>query len=162
VTSASRRLGAIWIASAGALLLLATPSSGAKPRGPSKAAAAHCDKVFERQFAMKRGSVDVRLRLVKPPPAAGKAPPSGQAAFEGLFQLCRALGSGWQVAPGSYSAGFLDEAKRAGSPELKAALAACPVTYRRVDTVCAPCVAGSRSCPCADRDVSDWIFCEHG
>jgi hypothetical protein len=149
---------------AGALLLAAMQAAEARNRAaPQRRAAARCDKTYAREFTMARANARVRLRLMKlaPPTAPESGPPVGESAFDGTFQLCRSLGPGWQIAPGSFSAGFLAEAKRDGSPALRAALAACPVTYRPVDSICAACVAGSQHCPCAERDISDWIFCEH-
>jgi len=130
------------------------------PPGGSK-----CDKTYARPFTVTRGGSKVQLRVVKLPPprtpAGRPAPPpmSGQV-FEDATMACRGLGAGWRVAVGSFGASFLDEMKKSDSEEIGKALAACPVTFRRVDTVCAPCVAGSQHCPCADRDISDWIFCE--
>lgn len=166
IAAGVRRGGAIAlrIAAAGALCAWGAHAlaAGQGADRPKAKAGARCDKTYAREFTLTRATGRVRLRLVKPTPAAtAKEPPTGEAAFEGTFQLCRSLGPGWQVAPGSFGASFLGEVKRAGSPELKAALAACPVTFRRVDRICAACVAGSRTCPCADRDISDWIFCEH-
>ena len=132
----------------------------AKAHGvPSK-----CDKIYAQPFKVTRGASKVQMRLMRMPPPrnpAGKPePPTNPPVFEIPFQVCRGLGEGWRVAAGSFSANFLNEMKASDSTELKAALAACPVTYHRVDTVCAPCVAGSQHCPCADRDIADWIFCE--
>ena len=132
----------------------------AKARGaPSK-----CDKIYAHPFTVTRGASKVAMRLMRLPPPrtpAGKPePPTNAAVLEIPFPLCRGLGEGWRVAVGSFSAAFLAEMKASDSKELKSALGVCPVTFHRIDTVCAPCVAGSQHCPCADRDISDWIFCE--
>lgn len=151
-----------------AVVLLASAAVAGKPAPaqPKKKApaASKCDKTYARPFTVTRGAGKVQLRVVKYP-TTPKAPAPGlgpvpQEAFDPAFQLCRDLGPGWKVAPGSFGAAFLTELQASDSPDLKAALAACPITYRRVDTVCAPCVAGNQNCPCADRDISDWIFCQ--
>jgi hypothetical protein len=134
----------------------ATRSTPAAARG----AASRCDKIYARPFTVTRGASKVQLRVMRMPAPGNPVPPTSQAVFEVPFPVCRGLGEGWRVAAGSFAAGFLREMKASDSPPLKAALDACPVTYHRVDTVCAPCVAGSHHCPCADRDIADWIFCE--
>jgi len=151
------------------LLMTATAVAGnvgksAAARKQPPAAASTCDKTYSHQFTITRGAGKVQLRLVKLPPprtpAGRPAPTSGGQVFEDATMICRGLGPGWRVAVGSFSAAVLKEFQGGDSPELKVALLTCPVTFRRVDTVCAPCVAGSQHCPCADRDISDWIFCE--
>ena len=149
-------LAAVPVASGPAASKAAPP----KPRG----AATKCDEIYARPFTVTRGASKVQLRVMRRPPPrnpAGKPlPPTDQAVFEVPYPVCQGLGAGWRVAVGSFSAAFLTEMKASDSRELTSALAACPVSYRRVDTVCAPCIAGSQHCPCADRDISDWIFCE--
>jgi len=140
--------------------------AAAEPRSPGQPAGygPKCDdKTYARPFTVTRGAGKVQLRILKyttPRPPAPGLGPVAQDVFNPAFELCRGLGPGWQVAPGSFGAAFLKELQASDSPDLKAALAACPVTYRNVDRVCAPCVAGNQNCPCADRDISDWIFCE--
>ena len=148
-------------------LLCASPPIAGKSAGPPRrnpAPATKCDKIYARPFIVTRGGGKVQMRLLRMPPPrnpAGKPlPPTDAGVLEIPFQLCRGLGPGWRVAVGSFGAAFLDEMKASDAEDLKKALAACPVTFRRVDTTCAPCVAGSQHCPCANRDISDWIFCE--
>ncbi|HXU01741.1 MAG TPA: hypothetical protein VN903_12160 [Polyangia bacterium] len=142
------------------------PKPPAMVRGEQSSPAPHakCDKTYARPFTVTRGGSKVQLRVVKlPPPRTPAGPPapltSGQV-FEDASAVCRGLGNGWRVAVGSFGAAVLKEFQESDSAPLKAALAACPVTFRRVDVVCAPCAAGNRNCPCANRDISDWIFCE--
>jgi hypothetical protein len=145
------------------LLLAATALAGKSPPRQKAPAASRCDKTYARPFTVTRGGGKVQLRVLKLPPPqtqAGRPSPSSGQVFEDATRVCRDLGAGWRLAVGSLGAAILTELKASDSSELKAALAACPVTFHRVDTVCAPCVAGSKQCPCADRDISDWIFCE--
>ena len=145
----------------GAVVVAATMIIGVGAAVAAKSAkkkpvvAAKCDKAYASAFTVTRGGGKVQLRALKLP---SQAP--GPAVFEVPYQMCKDLGTGWRVAVGSFGAAFLKELEASDSSALKGALAACPVTFRRVDTVCAPCVAGSQHCPCADRDISDWIFCE--
>ncbi len=149
------------------VLCVCSGAAAGKPGPARKKAqpASKCDTTYRRAFTVTRGGAKVHLRLLKlAPPAGGAAeagrPMAGTAVFDAPSRMCRDLGPGWRVAVGSFGASFLKEMRASDAPDLKAALAACPVTYRRVDTVCAPCIAGSQRCPCADRDISDWIFCE--
>jgi hypothetical protein len=159
-----------------ALLLSASAATGAAAKqkaragvsrkavgGAARTDAGACARRYAGDFVVTMNGAPHRLRVVKYPEPSGPPPraPVPQETFEPPFQACRALGAGWQVAPGSFGHAFLDELKKGAPKPLADALAACPVTYRNVDTVCAPCVAGSTHCPCAARDISDWIFCEH-
>jgi len=156
---------AILLASA-AVAGKSAPAQSKKKAAQKKAPpASKCDTAYAHPFNVTRGAGKVQLRVL--PYTKSKAPapglgPVAQDVFDPVFELCRGLGPGWKVAPGSFGAGFLKELQASDSPDLKAALAACPVIYRNVDRVCAPCVAGNQNCPCADRDISDWIFCEKG
>ena len=150
------------------LCVCSGPAAGKPAPAPARKKAQpafRCDTTYRRPFTVTRGGAKVQLRLLKlAPPAGGAAaaqrPMTGTAVFDAPSRMCRDLGPGWRVAVGSFGASFLKELRASDAPDLKAALAACPVTYQRVDTVCAPCVASSQRCPCADRDISDWIFCE--
>jgi hypothetical protein len=149
------------------VVLLASATVAGKPAPAKKKApaASKCDKTYARPFKVTRGAGKAQLRLLKyttPKPPAPGLGPVAQDVFAPAFELCQGLGPGWKVAPGSFNVGFLKELLASDSLDLLGALAACPVTYRNVDRVCAPCVAGNQNCPCADRDISDWIFCEKG
>jgi hypothetical protein len=81
---------------------------------------------------------------------------------------CEELGPRWHAATGfaRISAGrdvpFLSFLKEAGSARLVHALAECGVEFRKLDRVCAPCRADVAPCPCGDRFIPTWVFCEEG
>ena len=69
----------------------------------------------------------------------------------------------WALAPGSFHSSFLNMLATkgdAGSCKLLAIVDKCNITYRIVDTVCAPSMPGRPQRPCTERHVSDWLFCQ--
>jgi hypothetical protein len=114
---------------------------------------ADCATRYQRGFRVDLGRGVEELRAVANP-HWGTA-----TSLNSYGNPCATLGASWHAATGSYSSDFLTRLRGNPDPDLRDALARCPVTYRNLDTVCAPCVAGSQHCPCARRDVSDWLFC---
>jgi hypothetical protein len=113
-----------------------------------------CDQAYARAFKVNLHGQPIEVRLVRNPYFANDEPISNYG------DPCRSLGGTWRMAPGSLHPDYLRELKRGGGPELGDALRACPVTFRFQDKVCAPCVAGAKTCPCSERHVSDWLFCQ--
>ncbi len=130
-------------------LLAGCPASAATAPAP----AADCATDYRVGFRVDLGRGIEELRIIANPHwATGRS-------LNSYGNPCADLGAGWRVAMGSYSTDFLVRLRSAAGTDLGAALARCPITYRNLDTVCAPCAHGSQHCPCARRDISDWLFC---
>jgi hypothetical protein len=112
-----------------------------------------CDVRYRRGFRVDLGRGVEELRIIPNPHWASNS------SLDSYRNPCDALGGGWRIAIGSFGDSFLSKLQATRHPELRATLGRCPITYRNVDTVCAPCAYGSTNCPCARRDVSDWLFC---
>jgi len=122
----------------------------AKQAAPASA----CEKRYRRGFQVDLGRGVEELRATPNPHW------KDGVTLDAYGEPCSAaFGEGWRVAIGSYSDTYLTRLRALPDPDLQQALADCPVTYRNLDTVCAPCTYGSTHCPCARRDVSDWLFC---
>ncbi len=142
----------------GAGLILALVFGGAPDAGaprPGTSSPAECAKLWKRGFHLENNHRRVTLKAVRYAPPDGGVDP-----FGGTFSACRALGEGWFVAVGSFGPGFLDPLSSTQDEELLRTLERCPVTYTFVDRTCAPCARGNPHCPCADRYLPDWLFCE--
>jgi hypothetical protein len=150
-------------------VLLATKAEGGAPGPPLghtdvRTDPPSCDRLFDRTFKVRRKFGEVQMRVVRnttlgepplQPPRSMSSPTLDQTA-----RLCQRLGAGWRVAMDSHGEKFAKEMSRRSAGDLAKALAACPVPYRHGE-MCATCSpANDPFCPCAGRDLSDWIFCE--
>lgn len=121
--------------------------SGASPSGD-----APCGTLVDQVFKVEgRG----RVRLI-PNPYWKK-----DVRLNSYGRPCRDfLGEGWRVAPGSYDPSFPETLRGEDSARLHAALERHGFEYMKHDRVCAPCVPDAGHCPCTDRWVSNWLFCQ--
>lgn len=135
-------------------LLLVCSCSGASSGRSATGGASTCERAYERGFAVELQGSRVRLAAVRNPHF------ETDRSLNDYGRPCASLGSDWRVPSGTYHEGFLEVLRRIGDRSLDEALDQCPVTYRLLDRTCAPCVQGASNCPCTERYVPDWIFCE--